>query len=226
MERRALERYAPLTGLAFFILAFVSFILSNDSPDSDDGPVKVISYWSSHDSKEIASAIVATFAVLFLVWFMASVRSAILRVEGGSGRLATLTFAGGVIAATALVVSNAFEFATAESVGDVPPTVTQTLSVIYADFWFPIVLGFGLMMLAAGLAGIRYGWLPAWAAWVTIVLGVLSFTPIGFFALLATIIWIGVVSIVLFLGESRAAPTAPAAPEPAGRVPPPGVPSM
>jgi hypothetical protein len=204
----------------------VSFALSNDSPDSDDSLVKVVSYWSSHDSKEIASAIVGTFAVLFFVWFMGSLRSRIFRAEGGTGRLATLTFAGGVIAAVGIVVNNAIEFAAAESVGDVPPTVTQTLSVLYADFWFPIVLGFGLLMLAAGLSALRFGWLPVWAGWVTLVLGILSFTPIGFFALLATIIWIAVVSVALFLGESRGTPSPPPAPDPGGRVPPPGVPSM
>jgi hypothetical protein len=226
MKGRGLERWAPLAGIVFVVLAVISFILSNDSPDSDDSLVKVVKYWSDHDSKEIASSILGTYAALFFVWFMASVRTAIARVEGGTGRLAALTFGGGVFAAVGITVGNSFEFAAAESVGDVPPTVTQTLSVIYSDLFFTIVVGFGLFLLASGLAAIRYGWLPAWAGWVTLVLGVISFTPIGFVAVLLSVVWILVISIVLVMAEGRATPTVPPGPEPPGRVPPPGVPSV
>ena len=75
------------------------------------------------------------------------------------------------------------------------------------------------------LAAVRYGWLPARAGWVTLLLGVLLFTPVGFWAILAAITWILVVSIVLYMGESSAEAARPPAPEPPGRLPPPGVPS-
>jgi hypothetical protein len=88
----------------------------------------------------------------------------------------------------------------------VAPQVTQTLSVLQADFWFPLSIGFSVFMLASGLAMVRGNALPVWPGWVAIVVGVLAVTPVGFFAILVTLAWILGMSVMLFM---RGAPTMP-----------------
>ena len=88
------ERFAPLTGVVFFVLIAVSFALSGNTPDTDSSTADTVSYWSSHDSRQIASAIIGTFAVIFFIWFGAILRSALLRAEGGEGRLSLIAFSG------------------------------------------------------------------------------------------------------------------------------------
>ena len=217
MQRSRLERYAPLAGVVFFVILVVAVIVGgSDTPDNDDSTAKVVAWWARHDSDQIAASILAVYAMGALVWFAASVRSAIARVEGGTGRLATLSFVGSVFVGIGLLVSATFGFAAADTVGDVPATVTQTLSVLNNDSWFPIPLGIALMVGAAGIAALRYGWLPKWAGWLSLVIAVVAVTPVGFFGVMAGVLWVLVVSIVLFRRESAAAVSTPAAsPRPA-----------
>jgi hypothetical protein len=58
--------------------------------------------------------------------------------------------------------------------------------------------------------------LPVWLGWVTLVLGIALVTPVGFFALIVGMVWILVVSVMLYRREAgpagRAGPVEPAAP--------------
>ena len=216
MERKGIERFAPLTGLLFLLLVAISFVLSGEPPDVDDSAAEHVEFWSKDEGKQIASALLATYAAIMLVWFAASVRQAINRVEP-EGRLASISFAGAVITATGIAVSNAIQFALAESAGDVPPDVTQTLSVLYADIFFPMATGFALFMVAAGIAAVRHGAFDKRLGWIAIVIGVICVTPAGFFGFLASLIWIGLASVVLYrktdpVGSGAAPPPGPEAP--------------
>jgi predicted permease len=65
--------------------------------------------------------------------------------------------------------------------------------------------GLGVMMLGAGwavVAGARL--LPRWLGWIAVVLGALLFIPFAdFIALLLTLIWIIVASIMLWRTHER-----------------------
>lgn len=216
MDERGLARFALLTGVVFFVLAVTSFALTSEPPDADESTAATVLYWVDNDSGEIASAIFATYAAFFFLWFAASLRGTIARVEQGTRRLVALTFGGAVVTATGLLVNNTLQFAAAETAGDVPPQVTQTLSVLYADFFFPMVVGIAVFLLDAGLATLRLGILPVWLGWAAIVLGIVCLTPVGFFGILAMLLWVLVASIVLF---TRGADDADVPPAPAATAP-------
>jgi hypothetical protein len=80
---------------------------------------------------------------------------------------------------------------------------------------FVLGAGFGLMLVAAGLAAVRYGWLPRWAAWVTLVLGVLTASPVIWPAMLVVPFWIAGLGIAVFRMEAAAVEAPRAAPAPA-----------
>jgi hypothetical protein len=213
MKGRGLARFAPLAGVVWFIAVVVALFSGNESPDTDASTREVVEYWTKHDSAEITFTIVGAIASIFLVWFAGSLRSALWRSEGGSGRLSALSFGGAVILATGFVTTLGFEFAAADSAGDVPAQVTQTLSVLNSDFFFPMVIGNFVFLFAAGLAIVRFRGLPAWLGWVALVIGVLSITPVGYIGLGLGVIWVLIASILLFLrGDAPAAPPPPPAP--------------
>jgi hypothetical protein len=213
-----LERFAPLTGVVFIIAVVVLLFLSDELPDADDPRHEVVSYWTENDDKEIAVTIIGAWATVFFVWFAASLRSALRLAEGGTGRLSSISFAGALILAAGLLVGLSIEFAAADSVGDVPAEVTHTLSVLSAEFFFPIAAGFLLFLVASGLAIGRTRALPVWLGWAAIVLGVVSLTPIGFAGFIGGLIWILIASILLFRrGERPVAGTRE--PAPAGAPP-------
>jgi hypothetical protein len=66
----------------------------------------------------------------------------------------------------------------------------------------------GTMIIAVSLAALDHGWVPKWAGWVSLALGVVSlatFAAIGFFA---WAVWLIAAGCFLLLGRDRVAPPA------------------
>ena len=162
-------RFAPLAGLLAVALLIVSVIFGSDSIDADDSTAKVIAFWTVNQDDQRLGAIFGALSLVPLVWFLGSLRSTLRRAEGGTGRLSAITFGGGLVLVAFAAVDSALQFAVADSVGDVPANVTQTLSVLYSNFWFGFAVGMALIMLAAALVILRTGVLPAWLGWVALI---------------------------------------------------------
>jgi hypothetical protein len=64
--------------------------------------------------------------------------------------------------------------------------------------WVPWVVGFGVMLLAAGIGGLRTLALPKLLSWSAVVLGTLFLTPAGFFAAFALPVWTTATGVVLY----------------------------
>jgi hypothetical protein len=201
-------RYAPLSGLLAVALLVASIIVTGfDSVDTDDSTQKVVDFWADNDSKQVAGAFIGALSIVPFLWFLGSLRSTLRAGEGGTGRLSAIAYAGGIVFAATAAVDSSIQFAVAESVGDVPAEVTQTLSVLYGNFFLGFPIGLGTLLLASSLAILRTKVLPAWLGWVAFLLGIVSLTPVGFFAFFVVIAWIAVVSVVLFQQQSGPTPT-------------------
>jgi hypothetical protein len=148
------------------------------------------------------------------LWFLGSLRSAFRQAEGGTGRLSSIAYAGGIVLTGFALADGALQFAIAESVGDVPPVATQTLSALYNNFFFGFPVGIGTLLIASSLVILRTKVLPAWLGWVALLLGIVALTPAGFFAFLVVLAWIAVVSVMLFQRQSPPAPAQTALPTP------------
>ena len=97
----------------------------------------------------------------------------------------------------------------------------QTLSALDGDFFLPFIVGFLILMVASATLAFRHGALPKWLGWVSVVIAISLVTPVGFIGFLASLVWILVVSILLYMRQdSEPAPTAtghPARSSPHGR---------
>ena len=224
MERGRLERFAPLTGLAFFVLALAGFIVGGESPDVDASTAKVVEFWKDNDVENVIGALLGALASFSLIWFGASLRSAILRIEGEPGRLGLLAFAGALCAGIGGAIDCALQFAAADSADELPAESIQTLNALYSDFFLPFTVGFAILLLAIGLASLRGGFLPRWLGWILSFIWILFFSPAGFFLFLATLLFIGVLSVVLFRRQESAGRPGPVEPPPTA--PPPAAPPV
>jgi hypothetical protein len=206
MQQGRLERLAPLSGVVFFVLIVVAIFVNNSSsPDVSSSALKIASYYRAHQNGIRAGDIIITISAVFLVWFTASLRSAVWQVEGGAGRLASLILAGGILVAGGVWIMLGLDFAIADQIksAHLAPVQVKTLFVLSNDVFFPLLGGFGLLMLASGIGLIRTRALPVAFGWVALLFGLVCFSPIGFFAILASIIWIVVVSILLYVRSGR-----------------------
>lgn len=196
MTDRRLERWAPLSGLIFLGLLIAGFVISGDTPDVDDSTQDVISFWSDHQDANTAGAILGALAALFLVWFAGVLRASLRRPMGSDDRLPTVAFGGFLILAVGLLSNSAIQLAAADSVGDVPDEVTQALSVLYSDFFFPMAAGIVLGVIASGMAILRYRSFPTWLGWAGVAIGI-TFIPLWFIGGPLAGIWVIVASVLM-----------------------------
>jgi hypothetical protein len=215
VPQSTLARLAPLTGIVFVALVVLSFIISGESPSADDSTQEVIEYWTDNDSENQWAAALISLGAAFLVWFGGTLRAALRRAEGEPGRVAATAFGGFITMAVGITAFAGFAFAAADTVGDVPPEVTQTLSVLNSDFFFMVAMGNLVAFTATAVAILRHGAMPRWLGYLAALIAVVSVTPAGFFAFLAGGIWILIASVVLYQGQGQ-----PPAPAPATAPPP------
>ena len=206
-----LARWAALGGIAYVVLFIIGTILLFDgAPDSDASPARVIAYYSDsgHRDKIMFGWIAAGLGIFFFLWFLASLRQAVRRVEGGDGFLTALTTIGGVIYAALAFAAIALN-AGVRTMSDDTYKHTVYPGLIHAANDAGYVLhatggaGAAAMIIAATLAFMRAGAIPKWSGWVGIVLGILALASIIFFPQAAIGIWLLVVSIWLFVRTPR-----------------------
>ena len=187
----------------------ISTIVVGETPSADDGAAKAVGYWADNKDEVIAGAIIAAFSTVF----DAVVRGSVARDPGSVRRsrvaagLDRFRRPGGgrhrLVGPLHVRVHRRGHLGRRTRAGDVD------LSVLQADFFFPLAVGFAVFLLASGLALLRGAAFPNWPGWVALVLGVICVTPGGFFGVLGGLAWILGISVMLFM---RGAPTVPGTP--------------
>jgi hypothetical protein len=99
------ERYAPLTGIVAVILWIVGVIVQERAKLSEkDSAAEVLAAVQSHDSSLIAGGVIFAFGVVFFIWFLGSLRTTLIAAEGGVGRLSSIAYGSGMLAALSLIL--------------------------------------------------------------------------------------------------------------------------
>jgi hypothetical protein len=110
-------------------------------------------------------------------------------------------------------VFTSLDVALIDARNQISPDAAQALNVLSNDFWFPFSIGLIVFSLCSGLAILATAALPKWLGWVQILIGIVAFTPVGFFAFFLTLLWSAIVAILVY---RRSAPgTVSAQPAPA-----------
>src|SRR5439155_22295409 len=132
---------APISGVVFVVLFIVGFSLLN-MPDTDDPLPKIKAFYD--DGGNRAQMLIAGYLLVlsgvFFYWFLASLRSRLLAVEGMPGRLTFIASAAGLgFIAMLTVGAMCFVFIAGEiTFGDVHH-ISPELMRVMPDLGFPIL---------------------------------------------------------------------------------------
>lgn len=206
---QARRSLAPLTGVVFVVLLVVAFTISGEGPMTDASQQEIVSFYSDNDAKVIGGAILFGWGAVFFLFFTGSLRSVLRSAEGSTGWLSAVAFGGGVVAAGGMLISAGLGFTLADAADNVDPTALQAINALVANLFLPLGAGLTTMLFATGLVVVRTKALPVWLGWAALVLAVAEFTPIGFFAFLASLLWVFVTSILMTRGGSAAPASSP-----------------
>jgi hypothetical protein len=197
---------APWTGIAAVVLFAIAFIVGGETPSFDASTKDILDFYDDQTAQVITS-IAVLYASILLVFFAATLRSALRDADALSG----LVLIGGTLMGVGAAIFAGLNFtltdlANSDHLDRLGPGTLQSLNALNSDFFFPLVLGTAVFLFSASLAIFRSGGLPRWMGWVALVLAIAAVTPAGFFAFIASGLWI-VAASVLLLQKGRAAGT-------------------
>jgi hypothetical protein len=194
------NKWLPLSGIVFVVVALVAVVgFGGNTPDTDASAAKVASYYDAHNVRQSIAAFLLAASVPFLALFAIQLAAA-FELGAGATAWSRLLRVGTAVTCAVLLVGAAGHFALADAADNgVGGDGIRALNVLDTDGWIAWNAGLGVLMLGvagAVLQGTRV--LPRWLGWAALVVAVALFVPFAdFFALLLTLIFILVTSVML-----------------------------
>ena len=196
----------PLTGILFVVLTIVAFLVSGESPGTDDSAREIVDFYLDNDDSQSLAAALLALGCVALIFFLGSLRRALRAAAGDEGGLSTVALLGGVLIAVGASIFAGITFTLGDAADELPPAAILTLNALNSDMFFTLAVGTAVFNLALGLAVLRHGGLPRPLGWVALVIGIVGATPVGFFAFLATgivIVWASVALVIDLSGQAE-----------------------
>ena len=198
------QRLLPIAGILFGILLALALWLTSKEPSDTASAKQVFAYWSDHGGGKMWLSILGLeVAAVLLITFGAALRGAIRSGEGAMATYSSLVFGGAILAAMGFATTSILPAAAGRAAADKaaePGAQTAVFAIeqLRSWDWLMWTPGLTVMMVAAGLGGLRTRALPKPLSWAAVVLGVAFFTPLGFLAFFILPPWMIVTGIVLY----------------------------
>jgi hypothetical protein len=198
-------RWAALGGVVYVVLFVVgNLLMFAGTPSGDDAPAKVRAFYSDsgHRDRIGIGWVVAGLGIFAFLWFLAALRDAVRRTDGG-GALTALTTIGGAIYAALALAAVALDSAVRTMSDDtyrhrVFPEVIHAADdagyVIHATGG----AGLAAMLTASSLGLMRARIWPRWVGWFGIVAAIAALASIFFLPILLWLLFIAVASLLLY----------------------------
>ena len=187
-------RFAPLSGMVFFLLLVASAVTSLETPSDYAPGTTVLSLFKAHESAAKISNLLAALSVVFLIFF-ASWLFTHLR-GSGAGAPASAVFGGAVVVAVGGAARAGIGWALASGHDKLEPGAAQALHVVFTSH-YPAVVGIATFMFAACLSILRTGAFPRWLGWAALPIALVAIAPPTLIPLIGTGVWIAAASIVM-----------------------------
>ncbi len=189
----------------------VTFIVGTNSPDTNSSDAKISAYYTSHSHQihDIVGFFIFLAGILFLLGFLAALRSRLVVAEGAPGRLTGLAFASGVASAILFVIAIAMFTSAAFTANDtgkfrLDPNTYRLVNDLGYVVWVGAVIVAALLVWATSAIALRSGLLPKWFAWLGVLAGILQLLAIFFVPGFIFWGWILITSGLLFFRSAAA----------------------
>jgi hypothetical protein len=211
------EQLAPLTGVLTLVLGLGGLIVLEgpaDRPELDQPGRVMLDYFAQHDTVVLGGFLMLLSVAVF-IWFLGSLRDALRRIEGGTGRLSNVAYGGGLATAALMTAMPGASVLGAVYASELDAARAKTLFIIGDLFLYPAAITGAVLVGATALVVLRSGRLPHWLGWLSVPLALWLLVPpfsgtfenpAGWTALAAlTVIpvWTALTALVLLLRRQR-----------------------
>jgi hypothetical protein len=206
VRTRNVARWTALAGAAYVVFFVVgTILLFSGAPDGDAPPAKVIQWYSDSGHRDQINIgwILVGLGIFFFLWFAATVRRAVMAVDGEGILTAVVGIGGGVYAAVAfaaVALNNGIRTMSDDTFRhQVYPDLIHAANDAGYVMHATGAAALGAMIIAMSLAFMWGAVWPTWAGWLGVAVGILAIGAILFFTQWLFLLWILVVSILMFL---------------------------
>src|SRR6478672_1415639 len=151
------QRIGALTGVLFVILVIAAFIVSGETPSTDDSPGEIVKYYLNNDDEQMISAGLLGWASVALLFFLGSLRRILRQATGDDGGLSTIVTLGGAFIAVGATVFAGLTFALGDAADDMPVAAVVALNALNSDMFMTLAVGVATFNIGLGLAILRHG---------------------------------------------------------------------
>jgi len=195
-----LERFAPLSGVAFAVVTVVAFVViggGSRTPKATDSAAKITAYYVTHHSKAEVAAYLLPVVAALLAMFVAS---CVPLIRGVRSVWAALFYGGGLLAGAGFLFAGAIHLALADGANHhLDPAVLQGLNAVDIHTALAFTAGVGILLLGGGGAMTALSGGMRVMGWIALALGLINLTPAGVALFPLNALWIVAVSVLLCL---------------------------
>lgn len=225
MDKRLWDQLAAAGGIVGIVVFIAAFIVAGTFPEVDASGAEIAEFFTDNRGRVLAAVFLQGLGVVAIVWFFAALSTTMREV--GEPRLATAAVVSFVVAfaigAIAAMTYAALAYTVAEDGGEETVRAFYSLGKV-ADLYSSVLFSGATAAVAGATA--RAKLFPAWAAWLSGVLGLLLLVSatgwsrdgfwspdgIGVVGFVAFMLWMVVISALLTLRVRRALAPLAAAP--------------
>jgi hypothetical protein len=151
------ERYGAASGFAMIVLGAAASVFER-------APVTATDFAANRTALLTQSMLFLAGAAVSL-WFVGSLRTYLLRAEGGTGRLSTVAFGAGIVWAALSMLAQAFQVgAASDTRGETSTALLKTMSAVFTVANLPLAV----MLVAVAVIALRHHAFPVWLGWFSI----------------------------------------------------------
>ena len=179
MSDRDWERLGAATGAVSILLFIIGFGIFPTPPDLDAPATEIQTYYADHQSGIQAALVLLTGALFFFIWFLGSLRSALRVAEGGTGRVSSIAFAGGVVSASALFALITLIAGAAFHPDESTPEVTRAINDLAVVSAAPGLAGLTALFAASAKVAFRHAAFSSAIAWLLAIAAIIQVFAVG-----------------------------------------------
>jgi len=161
-------RWEAATGYLVVALGIAGAAFERGAPPATAPVAESLAFFAQYRSELLAQSLLFVLSAGLYLWFFGSLRSFLLRAEGGSGRLSNVAFGAGIIWAGLQMIFQGAQVALAMGAGG---DLTPTVAGIFGDLAYALsVIAYvpmAMMLAAVAVVSLRTGAFPKWLGWLS-----------------------------------------------------------
>jgi hypothetical protein len=164
------ERWGAASGFVALALGVAGASFERGAPTVDAPAAEVAAYFAQYRTEMLVQSLLMVLGAGALLWFLGSLRSVLLRAEGGTGRLTGVAFGAGSVGFGLQAAIQAPQSALAmASDGTLDPQLAAMMSDLGFALSVVAYVPVAVMLAAVAAVTLRTRALPVWIGWLSAI---------------------------------------------------------